>query len=310
MAKVVSAKRPRRSQSVSEETGSDPHEQLGQEANQALAVDGLENGWPVTHPDPTTVAGGASYNAPALEKGLDILELLSEEVDGLSQQQIARNLARSATEIFRMLSVLERRGYLIRRADGTYSLSLKMFELSHRHPPIKKLLSVALPIMEELTRTTRQSAHLAVYHDQRILVVAQADSPEPMGFAVRMGTHYPIRLDRTSARVITAFQVDPLRRNLIEQMIANSEPTVTFDVLSNQLAEIATRGYYEAPSYTTSGITDISCPIFDHRGQVAAALTVPYLKQQFVPVTFEEVLAETQRASRVISEGLGAPTLT
>jgi DNA-binding IclR family transcriptional regulator len=207
-----------------------------------------------------------------------------------------------------MLSVLERRGYLIRKADSTYSLSLKLFELSHRHPPIKKMLGVALPVMEELTRTTRQSAHLAVYHDQRILVVAQVDSPEPMGFAVRLGTHYPIRLDRTSARVITAFQGEPLRGHLIAQMIENSNPPIGIDVLSEQLNEITRRGYYEAPSYTTSGITDISCPIFDHRGQVAAALTVPYLKQQFVTVSFDEVLAETQHASRIISEGLGFST--
>jgi len=50
-----------------------------------------------------------SYNAPALAKGLDILELLAGEEVGVTQQQIASGLERSTSEIFRMLSCLQRR---------------------------------------------------------------------------------------------------------------------------------------------------------------------------------------------------------
>ena len=126
------------------------------------------------------------YTAPALEKGLDILELLADASEGLSQNQVAARLGRSIGEIFRMLEVLERRGWLSRStASGTYRLSMRMFELAHRQPQIKQLVAVALPLMQELARTTRQSNHLVVHHDCRILVVAQVDSPEAMGFAVR-----------------------------------------------------------------------------------------------------------------------------
>jgi len=59
------------------------------------------------------VAVDAPYTAPALEKGLDILELLAGEGGGLLQNAIAQRLSRSATELFRMLSVLERRGYVL-----------------------------------------------------------------------------------------------------------------------------------------------------------------------------------------------------
>jgi hypothetical protein len=49
------------------------------------------------------------YTAPALEKGLDILERLSLSETGLSLSEIARDLGRSVSEIFRMLVVLEQR---------------------------------------------------------------------------------------------------------------------------------------------------------------------------------------------------------
>ena len=46
--------------------------------------------------EPVSIADDAErYRAPALDKGLDILELLAATDDGLSQAEIAKALARS-----------------------------------------------------------------------------------------------------------------------------------------------------------------------------------------------------------------------
>jgi DNA-binding IclR family transcriptional regulator len=58
------------------------------------------------------------YTAPALEKGLDIMELLAQEAKPLSMPDIAQCLGRSKGEIFRNLRILEERGY-IARANGS-----------------------------------------------------------------------------------------------------------------------------------------------------------------------------------------------
>ena len=47
-----------------------------------------------------------NYSAPALDKGLDILELLSNSENGLTQAQIANKLNKSVNEIYRMISTL------------------------------------------------------------------------------------------------------------------------------------------------------------------------------------------------------------
>jgi DNA-binding IclR family transcriptional regulator len=43
------------------------------------------------------------YRAPALDKGLDILELLAEQKDGLTRAEITKSLGRNASEMYRML---------------------------------------------------------------------------------------------------------------------------------------------------------------------------------------------------------------
>ena len=53
-----------------------------------------------------------SYSAPALEKGLDILELLSNFEEGLSQAEIASSLNKSVNEIYRMITTLTNREYI------------------------------------------------------------------------------------------------------------------------------------------------------------------------------------------------------
>ena len=54
------------------------------------------------------------YRAPALDKGLDILELLAGIDGGLTQAEIAKRLGRSPNEFYRMLDRLVRRGYVTR----------------------------------------------------------------------------------------------------------------------------------------------------------------------------------------------------
>ncbi|MFP5406671.1 MAG: IclR family transcriptional regulator, partial [Gammaproteobacteria bacterium] len=202
---------------------------------------------------------------------------------------------------------LERRGYLLRGQDGDYRLSLRLFELAHRHPPIRRLLAVSLPLMQELAQRSRQSAHLVVHYARRILVVAQVESPEPMGFSVRLGAHFPFRPDRASARVLSAFQAHEARDALIEEMIENSERRLSRRQLEAALEAIVERGHYRAPSDTMTAVHDLCCPIFDHSEAAVASLTVPYLGQRDVAVTVDEALELLVHASAAISAALGAP---
>src|SRR5690606_2605919 len=61
---------------------------------------------PLSTRKPRARKPAARYSAPALEKGLDVLELLAAEAHGLNLQEIARRLDRSPNELFRMLDVM------------------------------------------------------------------------------------------------------------------------------------------------------------------------------------------------------------
>jgi DNA-binding IclR family transcriptional regulator len=250
-------------------------------------------------------AAEARYSAPALEKGLDVLELLAAEPHGLNLQDIARRLDRSPNELFRMLDVLVRRGFLARQADATYLLTLRLFELAHLHPPVDRLLDCAMPHMQELARRTSQSNHLCVHHDARLVVLARAESPEPMSYSVRQGSHFPFHDDRVSARVITAFQHGARRDQFLGELVGTGRDRDTRRRrLDKRLEDIRKRGYDEGPSDTVSGVVDICFPIFDHFGALAA-LNIVYLRHRDSKLSVPAARENLSRSARLISRSLG-----
>jgi len=104
-----------------------------------------------------------TYSAPALEKGLDILEILCESEGALTQKEIAKSLGRSVGEIYRMLSCLVDRNYVAQVDENSFTVTTKLFELAHINPPTHRLLFEAMPIMQRLAKELDQSCHLTVY---------------------------------------------------------------------------------------------------------------------------------------------------
>jgi DNA-binding IclR family transcriptional regulator len=103
------------------------------------------------------------YPTPALEKGLDILELFAQETIGLTKSEVARRLSRTVSEVFRMLLCLEERGYIARaEGDESFRLTLRLFRMAQEYPPIKRLAAESLPIMQDVGHKLKQSCHLGV----------------------------------------------------------------------------------------------------------------------------------------------------
>src|SRR3979411_1065987 len=131
------------------------------------------------------------YPTPALDKCLDIPELLASHPTGLTKSEVARSLDRTVSEIFRMLLCLEERGYISQSRDGERTcLTLRLFKLAHEYPPTKRMITEALPIMQQVTHELNQSCHLGILDGGHIVIIAQVASPISPGFYVECGDEH------------------------------------------------------------------------------------------------------------------------
>lgn len=243
------------------------------------------------------------YSAPALEKGLDIIELLSWQEVGMTQADIARALDRSVSEIFRMLVVLMERGYVALNPDSDrYQLTSLVFEIANRTPVLKRLTTIANPIMQKLAETINQSVHLAVLSGDSILIVAQKDSPGYNVLSVKLGARVHV-YGASSGWVILAYlPPDELEKYIADHPVARQYSEVD---IRKSLAATRARGVEIHPSYRLRGVTNISAPILDHSGRSVAALTSPYIERIDEDITFEAIVEEIRAAAKELSRQIG-----
>lgn len=246
---------------------------------------------------------GLKYRAPALEKGLDIIELLASSPRPMPPKLISERLGKSVSELFRMVQVLENRGYVAMAENQSgYELTNKLFSLGMARGISKNLLDHAVPAMRALSDTVLQACHIVVASDDQIVVIGQMDAPAAPSFHIRVGFRQNI-LDATPGALLYAFQKPKVRdawRNALKPTVTETE-WQRFETL----AETAlSKGHLVAQSTYTESITDISCPVFSDRGPIAA-LTIPYIKSK-LSVDVDTCAASLVETAQSLSSALGA----
>jgi DNA-binding IclR family transcriptional regulator len=255
--------------------------------------------------DTVVEAEGRSYAAPALEKGLDILEALCHSPEPLSQKDIAQRVGRSVGEIYRMVACLVNRNYVTLVDENSYGITTKLFELAHINSPTQRLLQEATSLMQRLASELDQSCHLTVYGQGKQVVLFKVDTPSGMGFAIRAGAEVDV-LVSASGRVLLAFQEEETRALRIQESLAR-RPEHANPQINNILDSIRSTGYESIPSVQVRGLYAVSFPILDSQGHAIAALTVPYaeridlIQRKSIP----EVTQALGEAARALSKRIG-----
>lgn len=217
------------------------------------------------------------YRAPALDKGLDIIELLAATADGLSQAEIAKALDRTPNEIYRMLDRLVRRNYVRRTPEDRYEITLKLFELAHARPPVHRMVSQAMPVLRSFALKAEQAVHLVVQDRNILVVIAQVDGPGYWNVSIRVGSRIGL-VNTGSGHVFLAFAPPEERQLMLEEQEADRVEKMTSG-LEERLRIVREQGYETMPSAQVSGVSNLSVPIMGPLGTVIAALTCPYTER-------------------------------
>ncbi|MEO8855373.1 MAG: IclR family transcriptional regulator [Burkholderiaceae bacterium] len=257
------------------------------------------------------MAADERYRAPALDKGLDILELLAGQPHGLTRAEIVKEMDRSPSEIYRMLERLVVRQYVMRNPSGErYELSLKLFALGNMHPPLSRLINRAMPIMDDFARKAEQSCHMGVYDRGNVLIGAQINSPRGWSFSVQRGARVGL-LDTASGHLLLAYAEEgSYQRMLAEHTPVDGEVPITERELASILATIREQGYLERDSAQSFGVVDIAFPILAPDKTALATLTCPYIRRidRHVGPSMPAVRERLRAAAAALSltQGLGA----
>lgn len=105
-----------------------------------------------------------------LQRGLRVLRVLADAPDGLSVSQLAAAMETHRAGIYRLLGPLQEERFVVRDADGRYTLGAGLIELASGVR--QRLQEVAVPILRELADELRATTALTVRDGEEAVVAA------------------------------------------------------------------------------------------------------------------------------------------
>ena len=224
------------------------------------------------------IAKNRRYRAPALDKGLDILEVLANSQLPLSQVELAQKLGRSQGEFFRMLTCLEERGYVIRESEsGRFKLTLRLYELGHKQNATSMLRNAARVPMEKLAEQVGLACHLSVQFGSSLLTLMERMPTRRICLTIGEGTTFP-KVETSSGKLL----LSQITHGEVEALLAADESfqAKTLRERKKTLDTIyRTRemNYIITASILTKGVTDVAVTIGLRGTDTFGVLAISYL---------------------------------
>jgi DNA-binding IclR family transcriptional regulator len=239
-------------------------------------------------------------------KALDTLECLASTDQPLSAQEVAQRCDLSRPTAYRLLTTLLARDYVTTAQDsGHYHIGAQV--LSKSFLDRLDLPELARANLRQLGQVSRETVHLAVLDGTDMLYVGKVDGSQSVRMHCTIGTRNPLHCT-AMGKAVLAFLPHEKRTALLDQItLTPRTPNTITDrtALEEHLELVRARGYAIDDMEIEEGIRCVGAPIFDHTGQVIAAVSTSGPVYRISIARLEELSGAVVEATRAISRKLG-----
>jgi DNA-binding IclR family transcriptional regulator len=210
-------------------------------------------------PAPTTQVG-------VLDRAVDVLDAVEAGARSFTTIAEATGLTKPTTH--RMINALVAHGFLMHVGGVGYALGPRLLNLATtamRELPLRQL---ARPALEQLARTTGESAQLFVRHGDRRICVDAVESSNELRTIVRVGASLP--LGRGSAGKVFLAWGPPSDEDVED--------------IRQSIATTRRRGWADSYGERKAGVASVSAPIFGPNDQLLAAISVSGPRSRLAPL--------------------------
>lgn len=223
----------------------------------------------------------------------------------LAQLTAVSGLAR--TTAYRLLSALESEGLVRRDATGRYQVGPVLIALGERARSASDLASTARGVLEQLARTTGETATLEILDDRRMLIIDEVAGQHLTGAGLSIGTSWALHATSSGKALLAALPARERVQLLRGRLRRFTASTITNrDELDHELAVIIERGFAHADGELEDGFAAVSAVVYDALGEPIAALSV---NAPSIRLRGSAVMSAGRRvrvASRRVSVALGS----
>ena len=241
-----------------------------------------------------------------LAKGLNVIRAFTRDHSALTLSEIAGIARMPAATTRRCLLTLEELGYVMRKGRQ-FLLRPKVLELGAAYLESMDIEHLTKTHLEELARTTGDSAALSVLDGADIVYVARTSVRTLVRLEAHVGSRFPAYATSMGRVLLAGLGPERLEHYLrTQRFVALTEKTVTDASRIRQLIEDCRRsGYSAVEDELAFGVVAVAVPVLDQYGRTVAALnSSSHSKRTTKTKLVRERFAMLQRVSRQISAEL------
>lgn len=241
-----------------------------------------------------------------LVKGIALLEMLAHSDRPLGVTELAARAGLGKSNAHRLLQALVELGYARHDADaGTYSVSIRLWELGSAVLANLDLRRVAEPWMQRLLEDTRETVHLSVLDGDEVVYVHKLDSPEPVRAYSQIGGRAPAHCVATG-KALLAWQPPALLEALAARLAPHSPNTIVAPAaFLDEMTRIRTAGFATNRGEWRASVWGVAAPVHGPDGAVIAAVGVSGPAERLRGARLKALGADVVSAARAIEAALG-----
>jgi len=247
-----------------------------------------------------------AYDAPALRKGVRLLELLCKAAKPLSVAKISQALSLNKHMVVRMLGTLCDEGWVIQEEGPVYRVGL--LPLHYFSKPVSRMdvVSAAQEPIDALWEATGETTYMAVRDDRWSMGVVARQTRRDIQVAGRIGSRLLMHCCAPGKVLLAHAEPELFERLAREGFARQTDKTICDPVeLRRHLGEVVSQGFATDNEEYLRGMLCLAGPVWNGQGRVVAAvgittLTMFHTHASMVQEYEAPVLAACRRISRTL----------
>lgn len=243
----------------------------------------------------------------AVLRAIQLLKVFTDLESELTLNEICERAGLNRTTTYRLLSALESEGFVTHDPiRDQYRLGSELIVMGSRAVQANPLRTVAHPALVHLAQKTGEMASLELLEGDKSLILDEVKGHKQKRLNTSIGNLWPAHA--TSTGKVLLAQLPPCERvgRLMFPLTAVTPYTITDqEQFEATLQEARANGYAQAIDELEVGLTEVAIPVFNHRSEAVAAVSVGGPTARLPKGKLAGLLSMVQETAHHISLQLG-----
>jgi DNA-binding IclR family transcriptional regulator len=245
----------------------------------------------------------------SLGRAFAILEAVARHREGIGLADLSKLVGLHNSTTFHLAKTMVSLGYLRQEKDSKrYRVGRPLFVLAASALDEIEMVSLATPVLEELSRETGECSHFAVRMGDAVVVIARTSGPGAFQLTDRVGVVRPTHCTALGKVILASLRQDQLERFLQRVELKPSTPHSITEIpaLLRELAEIRRSGIAYDDGEFNLEVRCVAVPVKDFTGQTVGALGISGPIWRLSHQALQARAKIVQAAAARLSEAFGA----